>query len=291
MKAKSLKILALISLLGVLVYAVTVEPPETKITPADGASADSFGDSVAMDGDTLVVGASQKDVAHQDAGAAYVYVHDDSGWVLQQQLLDNQTDGFLFGSAVGISGDTLVVGCPYNYTGDVALGGAAFIYVRNGGQWSLQQIVASPTAYDGDGFGRALSLCGDTLVVGAPPDMSWFSSGAAYVFVRQGTTWTLQQTLVGDDSAAGALLGTAVALGTNFVAVGAIGDGPAPGAAYLFARSGSVWTQLQKLTASDAALDDGFGLSLGLSRDSLVVGAPRNSTRGDHLGAAYVFAQ
>src|SRR3954469_10151834 len=292
MKTKGVKIFASLLLVGAFVYAVALQPTETKIVPADGARQDYFGDGVAMDGDTLVVGASLKDVAYEDAGAAYVYVHTASGWVQQQKLVNNDTEGFLFGTAVGVSGDTLVVGCPFNYLGDLSLGGAAFVYVRSGGQWTLQQRLSSPSAFDGDGFGYSVALHGDRIVVGAAADLQGgVPTGAAYVFSRQGGVWALEQTLVASDATALGNFGTATAIASNSIVVGAIGDGFSPGAAYVFSRSGNSWVEAQKLTASDGMSDDGFGLSVALSSDTVVAGAPRNSTRGDQLGAAYVYVR
>ena len=293
MKTQGGKILGSIFLAGAVVYAVyALQPTETKIVPSDPATQDYFGDAVAMDGDTLAVGASLKDVAYQDAGAVYVYVNNGSGWLQQQKILNTDTEGFLFGTAVGVSGDTLVVGCPFNYQGNLSLGGAAFVYVRSGGQWTLQQRLAGPAAFDGDGFGYAVAIRGDTVVVGAESDIvGGVPTGAAYVFQRQGATWTLAQTLVGSDAVAFGYFGTATAVSSNAIVVGAIGDGSIPGAAYVFARPGASWVETQKLMASDATIDDGFGLSVGVSGDTVVAGAPRNSLRGEQLGAAYVFVR
>jgi len=286
MQKQTVKILAALCLVSVIVYAVTQEPTETKIVPADGVPQDYFGDSVALDGDTLAVGSSS---SRSSAGSVYVYSHTASGWVAQQKIFQNQTEGFFFGTSVALSGNTLAVGCPYNYSGSDALGGAVFIYVRDVNGWQLQQVVTSPAAFDGDGFGMSVTLLGETLVVGAPPDMGWMSPGAAFIFVRDSGAWSLRQTLVGSDSLPGSGFGTSVGITPGTVAVGRMGDGSGPGAVYVFTQSSSVWAQTQKLTASDAGVDDDFGKAVGLSGDTLLVGAPHNSTRGDQFGSAYIF--
>jgi len=282
-------------LLGLLLAAssnAATPPVETKIVASDPARQDYFGDSVALDGDTLVVGASLKDVGHSDAGAVYVYLRTPTGWVEQQKLVSTDpSEGYLFGSAVAISGDTLVVGCPFTYLNGVGIGGAAYVYTRSAGNWTLQQRLAGASAYDGDAFGYAIGMSSGTVVVGAYGDIqNGLPTGAAYVFVRQGSVWSLQQTLgPNDDPPVMGAFGSAAAIVGNTAVIGALGDGLSPGSAYVFTRSGTVWQQVQKLGASDGTFDDGFGLTIGLTSDTLVVGAPRNSTSGIERGAAYVF--
>jgi len=279
-------------LLAAPVSRTATPPVETKIVASDGASQDYFGDSVALDGDTLVVGASLKDIGHSDAGAVYVFVRTSSGWVQQQELISTDpSDGYLFGSAVAVSGDTLVIGCPFTYLNGVGIGGAAYVYTRNGGVWTVQQRLAGASAYDGDAFGYAIGMSAGTIVVGAYGDLqNGLPSGAAYVFVRQGSVWSLQQTLVPNDALVTGAFGTAAVIAGNTAVIGALGDGLSPGSAYVFTRSGTAWQQVQKLVASDGTIDDGFGLTVGLTSDTLVVGAPRNSaTTGTERGAAYIF--
>src|SRR3954469_24755312 len=99
-------------------------PVQSKVVASDGAPQDFFGDSVALDGKTLVVGASLADVAYEDAGAVYVYLRDTNGWTQQQKIVNQDTtDGYLFGTAVAISKDTMVAGSPMNYVGRTSLGG------------------------------------------------------------------------------------------------------------------------------------------------------------------------
>ena len=114
------------------------------------------------------------------------------------------------------------------------------------------------------------------------------SRGAAYVFVKSGNSWTEEQKLVASDGAAGENFGYSVSLAGDRALVGAYGSGAARGAAYVFVRNGSAWTEEQKLVASDGAADDAFGWSVSLAGDRALVGAPGND--GDR-GAAYVFVR
>jgi FG-GAP repeat protein len=150
------------------------------------------------------------------------------------------------------------------------------------------KLTAGEAAAD-DFFGWSVSVSGDTAVVGARFDAA---AGSAYVFVRSGTTWTEQQELTASDAAAGDEFGYSVAVSGNTAVVGAIGNddvGGSSGSAYVFVRSGTTWTEQDKLTASDAAAGDQFGISVAVSGDTAVVGAFGNDDAGDASGSAYVF--
>jgi hypothetical protein len=116
-------------------------------------------------------------------------------------------------------------------------------------------------------------------------------SGTAYVFVRQGASWSLQQILTASDAALFGTFGTSTVVSSNTIVVGAIGDGIMPGSAYVFQRNGTTWAEVQRLAPSDGNSDDGFGLVSGLSGNTLVIGAPRDSNRGYQMGSAYVFTR
>jgi hypothetical protein len=174
------------------------------------------------------------------------------------------------------------------------------VFVRSGSTWSQQQKLTAGDAAAGDNFGvsAALSADGNTALVGAYNANT--SRGAAYVFVRSGSLWTQQQKLIANDSVLYDNLGVSVALSAdgNTALVGAYqADLQSPvradaGAAYVFVRSGSLWIQLQKLTASDAAASDNFGTSVALRADGTgaLIGAPRADLSSTiDAGAAYAF--
>jgi hypothetical protein len=200
-----------------------------------------------------------------------------------------------FGTAVDIDGNTAAVaatGSRFSPFPD----GAVCIYAREATNWSLEQCVtdtdASPN--DSDGYGSSIALSGNTLVVGAMGDMTnGLASGAAYVYVRDGHTWTLQQKLFPTDPAVVAWFGVAVDIVGDTIVVGAYGDddsGGYTGAAYVFRRTGTAWTQEQKLKAADEQADSAFGMSVALSGQTIAIGAPSQSSP-DALfsGAVYVF--
>ena len=193
-----------------------------------------------------------------------------------------------FGTSVGVSGDTVVVGAPQDFKSG-SLPGAAYVFVRNGNAWDLQQTLTAPVAAGADGFGIAVAISGDTVVAGAPKANS--GAGAAYVFTRTGTVWGLEQAISPAELAADDGFGRSVALDRDTVVVSASRDeslAPSPGAAYVFVRSGSSWTQEQKLTGSDEGASDSFGRSVAISRDTVLVGA---SGKSGNRGAGYLFAR
>lgn len=202
-----------------------------------------------------------------------------------------------FGYALAISGETAVVGAPFDDTAPNVNQGAAYVFVFSGGNW-IQQ--AKLTANDGatsDEFGFAVAISGDTIVVGAHEDDIGTNSnqGSAYVFVRAGGVWTQQQKLTASDGAASDDFGFAVATSGETVVVGArtddIGAETNQGSAYVFVRSGGAWAQQQRLIANDGRLGDRFGSSVGLSSETAIIGAPFDDLGAADQGSAYVFVR
>jgi FG-GAP repeat len=262
---------------------------QAKLTASDGAANDNFGISVALSGDTAVIGAIFNDAASSDTGAAYVFVRSGTSWIQQAKLTasDGASDDQL-GMSVAIAGDTAVVGT----VNDDDLGdrsGAAYVFVRAGASWTQQ---AKLTATDGaaaDQFGISVAVSGDTAVVGAYGDDDLgASSGSAYVFVRTGTSWSQQAKLNAADGAAIDEVGISVAVEGDTALVGAVFHEDR-GAAYVFVRTGTSWSQQAELTASDAAQSDNFGNAVALSGNTAVIGAPNDSDLGAGSGSVYVF--
>ena len=272
--------------------AGTVWSEEGKGRPTADATGDSFGYSVDIDGDTAIVGAPSDDDNGTSAGAAYVFVASGGTWALQQKLA--VADGGALGRSVSVDDNTAIVGA----VGDDDNGsssGAAYVFVRSGTVWTEQQKLTASDGAASDQFGYRVDLSGGTAVVSAAfDDDDGSSSGSAYVFVRSGTTWTQQQKLTASDAAAGDWFGTSVGVDGDTVVVGSHyddDDGSQSGSAYVFVRSGSTWTEQQKLTASDAATIDWFGRRVSIDGDTIVVGAIGNDDNGSVSGSAYVFVR
>jgi hypothetical protein len=209
-----------------------------------------------------------------------------------------------FGYSVAVSGHLAIVGA-YGDDQVASAAGAAYIFGEGEGgpsNWGqIEKLVASPTA-SGDYFGYSVAISGDTAVVGAnhadAPGLA--SSGAAYVFARnQGGTdnWGQVKKLTAGDRAADDQFGYSVAISGDTVVVGSPwddDDGSASGSAYVFQRDkggANNWGQVEKLTASDAAMNDHLGFSVAISGDHVVAGAPWNTNSENYAGAAYVFAR
>ncbi len=250
---------------------------QAKLTAADGAANDQLGWSVAISKSTAVVGAPGKNV---NAGAAYVFVRSGTAWSQQAELTAAASDRF--GTSVAISGSTVVVGAVGNASGT----GAVYVFVRSGTAWSQQAELTASDAASGDAFGSSVAISGSTMAVGAPNKN--LQTGAAYVFVRSGTAWSQQAKLTAAGGAANDFFGTSVAISGSTVVVGAYGHNSSTGAAYVFVRSGTAWSQQAELTAADAASGDSFGSSVAISGSMVVVGA---YGKNSGIGAAYVFVR
>ncbi|MGQ0700513.1 MAG: Calx-beta domain-containing protein [Panacagrimonas sp.] len=285
-------------------YPVVVDPllvnQEAKLVAADSAKGDFFGYSVAVSGDTAVMGAFQDEVgANFFQGSAYVFVRSGMSWTQQAKLI--AADGAAldrFGISVSVSGDTTVVGAyPDNFGGN-GNQGSAYVFVRSGTSWTQQAKLVAADGAAGDEFGISVAMSGDTAVVGAHQDEvgANFLQGSAYVFVRNGTSWTQQQKLVAADGAEFDGFGISVALSGDTVVAGADGDNVgangSQGSAYVFVRSGVSWMQQAKLIAADGAVEDFFGYSVTVSGDTAVVGAYSDEVGANFSqGSAYVFVR
>ncbi len=145
----------------------------------------------------------------------------------------------------------------------------------------------------GDWFGQAVSLSGDSALVGAPfAKVGSGYAGAAYIFSREGESWSQQAKLIASDSQPMDYFGGAVAISGDTAIVGApfaAGAGSASGAAYVFTRSGDVWTEQTKLTAADAAPYTVFGFSVSLRSGLAAIGAPGEGAAETDPGSVYLF--
>ena len=270
---------------------------QAQLTAADASAGDQFGYSVALLGDTAVVGACYDNVGGNTyRGSAYVFVRSGGVWTQQQQLTASDgAAGDYFGYSVAISGGSVVVSAPGNNAGAIDQG-SAYVFVRSGTTWSQQQKLIAADGAASDWFGWSVALSGETAVVGAYADDVGANAGqgSASVFVRSGTTWSEQQKLTAADGAAGDTFGCSVAISGDTAVVGAssdtVGANAGQGSAYVFARSGSTWSQQQKLTAADGAADDFFGCSVTVSAGTAVVSAYADDIGANaNQGSAYVF--
>jgi len=268
---------------------------QQKIQATDKQASDFFGYSVAIDGDTAVVGAWYEETGATDSGSVYIFTRSGTTWTQQQKIVSSDLQAWdQFGASVSIDGDTVVVGATGEDTGGQQAG-AAYVFTRSGTTWTQQQKIQASDIGAGDGFGISVSISGDTVVVGAQlEDTGGANAGAAYVFTRSGTTWTQQAKIQSSDIEASDQFGISVAIDGDTIVVGANledAGGANAGAAYIFTRSGTTWTQQQKIQASDLQASDYFGWSVSISGDTAVVGAQLEDTGASNAGAAYIFTR
>jgi hypothetical protein len=266
---------------------------QAKLVASDGAAGDRFGASVSVDGDTAVIGSRLDDDPAHDSGSAYVFTRSSTVWTQQAKLAAGDAEtGDQFGWSVSLDGDTAVIGAFYDDDAG-SFSGSAYVFTRSGAVWMQQAKLEASDATAGDAFGSGVSVDGDTAVIGAFNDDDVGSnSGSAYVFTRSGAVWTQQAKLMASDAAADDWFGRGVSVYGDTAVIGAILDddaGPDSGSAYVFTRSGAVWTPQAKLVASDAAAGDHFGLGVSVDGDTAVIGAVLDDDAGVNSGSAFFF--
>lgn len=318
---------------------------EAYIKSSNSDANDRFGISVGISGDTLVVGSDFEDSdaigvnnaqtnapagLNYNAGAAYVFTRSGSTWSQQAYLkASNSGSADRFGTSVAIDADTIAVGSvgeASNTSGinstpndTAATIGAVYVFTRSGTTWTQQAYIKASNPDAGDYFGNAVSIDKDTLAVGSYGEDSGTSgidstptnligdSGAVYVFARSGTTWTQQAYIKSHLPSLNDNFGISVSASGDSIAVGSWrDDGSVPGinvsaadaspnfdagAAYIYKRTGSTWSQEAYIKASNLATGDSFGYSVGLSGDTLVVGAKDQDITGSNAGAGYIYTR
>ncbi len=240
-----------------------------ELTASDGQYGDLFGDSVALSGNTIAVGAPGR---NSNTGAAYVFGLQGSTWSQQAELTaaDGQMED-CFGTSVSVDNGNLLVGSPFADTYVSAYAGAAYTYTASTGQWTPVNKLYAADGQFGAQFGTAVAISGSSAAVGSPGDGLLFSS--VYAYAQGANAWLLTAEL--DDGWMQAdLFGAALALSGNTLLVGAYGGNSSTGAAYLFTLNNSVWSLSNVYTALDGQENDEFGASVALSGSSVAVGAP-----------------
>ncbi len=339
----------------VFVRSGTTWTQQAYLKASNTGAGDQFGNAVAISGDTIVVGANgedsiatgingnQTDNSALSAGAAYVFTRSGTTWTQQAYLKASNTGaGDQFGNAVAISGDTIIVGAYFEDSAATGVNGnqadnsvtdcgAAYVFTRSGTTWTQQAYLKGSSASLSDQFGISVGISGDTVVVGDygddsnatgingnSADNSSADSGAAFVFVRSGTTWTQQAYLKPSNTGAGDLFGISSAIDGNTIVIGSIREdsnatgingtqtdnsATDAGAAYVYTRSGAVWSQQAYLKPTNTGANDNFGYAVAVSGDTIVVGAKledsastgvngdQTSNAASDSGAAYVFVR
>lgn len=285
----------------------------------DTIAVGSYGESSAATG----IDGDETNATLPYAGAVFVFVRTAGNWARQAYLKASNTRTFASFGAIGLSGDTLAVGAPGDPSGAAGVdgdpfdtstpnAGAVFVFTRTGAQWSPSSYLKASNPRRTAHFGASVKVFGDTIGVGSPDETSGATgvdgdqtnatstaAGAAYVFARSGNTWSQQAYLKASNTRASAIFGAATAIGQDTFVVGASGDSsrgthvdgdqtdgalPRAGAAFVFTRSGTTWSQRAFVKASNTAAQAFFGASVALSGKTLVVGATGESSAATGVG-------
>lgn len=253
---------------------------QAKLTASDGAMPDQLGSAVAVSGNTILAGAYGK---ASGAGASYVFTRSGSTWTQQAKLTaSDAAANDVFGYAVALSSDTAIVSA----YGKASSTGGVYVFTRSGGAWTQQAKLLPGDSATSDSFGSSIALSGETLLVGA---FGKAPAGAAYAFTRSGNIWTQQAKIVPTGVTPSSLFGVSVALSGNTAIIGASWDETVAtfaGSAFIFTRSGNVWTQQAHVRPPGTALRDFFAESVALSGTTALMSA---SGRSSSVGTVFVY--
>lgn len=250
---------------------------QTRLVANDAEEWDAFGVSVSMTEDCAIVGANGDDDDGHLSGSAYIFVMNGEEWTEQAKLTASDADEEdQFGKSVSICGYYATVGA-YENDDDGSNSGSAYIFLRDGDEWTEQAKLTASDAGLVNRFGYSVSISGNYVIIGAPGNINNRERcGTAYIFVRNGNEWTEQDKLTASDPDRYGNFGCSVSINGDYAIVGAYCDnneaGRRAGSAYIFVRDGEEWNEQSKLIASDAKTEDRFGLTVSISGDYAVVG-------------------
>lgn len=291
MLVKMLKVGFFLVLAGPILALANSSTLLAELTASDGHAGDEMGISVAVCGNTVVVGASE--LNSSTFGAVYIFVKGSLGWANMTQTAkltaSDRVYGAVFGSSVACSWNTVVVGAPHQH------GGEAYVFVEPSGGWSDMTETARLTSPDNGGtddFGYSVAMKGETIAVGAPQasgKVGW--QGKAYIFERPKGGWKTTSAFTAELTASNAHfdngLGASVSMSANALVAGAPNGGGA-GVAYVFVKPAAGWATTSNFTAELAASDgvdgDAFGYALSINGNTIASGAYQTNS-------AYIFVE
>lgn len=270
---------------------------QTKLVADERESGDRFGKTVSIDGDYLVVGVPYKHIDLQEnVGAAYIFKRENDNWIQQAKLV---ADGGLahenFGDSVDISGSTVIVGTMYQDQ-MVKNGGTAFIFEREGNNWTQKAHLYSHDVEMNDNFGVSVSISGDYAAIGASGDDDKGSgSGSVYIFKKENNTWTNQTKIIIEEGTQGDNFGFAVSISEDYLVVGAPSQeyqGPEytvwAGVVHIFKRENETWNQISKHVGTNPNHGDNFGKAVSIQGRNFIIGAFNEAEFAISAGASYI---
>jgi len=290
-----------------------------KLVASDRAENDRFGFSVAIDGDYIIIGARLEDedasgnATLNNAGSAYIFKQTNGLWLQQQKIVSSDRANLdFFGSCVAINANFAIVGAPIEDEDSIGANtlnasGSVYIFKQSNGVWSQTQKIVANDREAAANFGSSIAVANNYLVVGAVSEDKNVNgstlisnAGAAYIFQEIGGSWVQQQKIIASDREAEDFFGNSVAINGNYIIVGSRFEDDNvsgadsisnAGAAYIYKLTNGVWSQQQKIVASDRAEEDQFGFSVAINNDFAIVGAFGQDVGAQFdVGAAYIFS-
>ncbi len=273
---------------------------EAQLGPENGSESNEYGVSIAVDGDVIIVGApGQEGFPPYLTGSAYFYRYNGSTWIQEEKLTCDDSCSepfeFNFGRSVAIDGSKVILGSAQKFFWGYSAveSGAAYLYEFEGSSWIRIKRLASVPAFGPGGdvyddYGKSVAISGENIMVGAPGNDT--VPGLAYTYVYNGTSWKTQNQIMSPNSTPGDRFGESVSLDGNYGVVGAAGENNNTGAAYIFHGNEAEWQQEIALTAANLQHDDHFGISVAISENQVLIGAPDDNDLDWLAGAAYMYA-
>ncbi len=239
---------------------------EARLTGSDG----TLGLGVSIDGDYAVV------------GGGYIFKYDGDTWVQQTKLIASG----VYGHSASISGDYAIIG---DYSGDVENPtGLAYIFKREGSDWIQQAKLAPIDGIKGDAFGMSVSISGDYAIVGASQNAAVpFGPGYAYIFKREGNSWTQQAKLTASNAGESDIFGWSVSISGTYAIVGDYGN--ESGHAYIFEKPAGGWSDMTETVKLNNPASSEFGESVAIYETYAIVGAITDGEKGVATGAAFIY--
>lgn len=266
---------------------------QSKLQVASGFY-DRFGSSVALDGDTALIGGADLDAPNlQNTGAVYVFSRSGTVWKEQASLLSSdreESDGF--GKSIAVRGSIALIGAPYNQTVGRQHKGSAYIFQRNGAAWGEKAKLLPLDPMNVEYFAVSVALTENTALIGAQGD--FFVPGSVYVYTRDGTNWIEQVRLRPPNSSPNDAFGRSVALDGDTALVGCMSGRLGVGStssAQVFVRKSTVWVHEAELLPDSDSPSGVFGHSVALSGGIALIGAPFDTNQIQAQGSTYVFTR
>ena len=290
MKLRTVLLLMMFIVLNSFMYATPIVNESQILCAPNGIMGDKYGVSVSNSGNFAVLGASGHNSAR---GAAYIYHYNGSVWVEQQIVTASDGENAdYFGRNVSISGNYMIIGADGDDDIDDS-SGAAYIFCYDGSNWVEQQKLTASDGAHYDMFGYRVSISGNYAIVGAyMDDDNGNSSGSAYIYHFDGTSWVEQQKLTASDGNVGDYFGKSVAISGLYAIVGAdygVNNESRSGTAYIYFFDGTNWIEQQRLSPSNSSSGCVYGRHVAIDSNIAAVGAMHDDEEGSHSGSVYFY--